>query len=148
MSASTFVEDHVGLVVFLGILALVLLGMVVFSTFRRKVLALFSTAYLWIAFWGGHSIVLILQLLFLCTVGWMLPKKKRLKGLGLCQLVALYLLINLNPFWWVRRHKHNGQKTSPPRGSIIMCNHLCYLDAWILASQLAPITPIFIAKVR
>lgn len=144
MSAASWVEDHLGLVVFLGVLGAVLLGMVAFSTFRRKVLAVLATSWLWIAFWGGHSIVLILQLLFLCTVGWLLPTKTRKTVLGSCQFVALLALINCNPFWWVLR---SGKRTRPPPGSIIMSNHLCYLDSWIVASQLLPMAPIFIAMV-
>lgn len=143
LSASAWAEDNYYVLIAIGAALLVLAILLAMKETRVLLIAICATIYLWIAFWVSHFICLILQLLFLCTVGWALPKYTRSSVLGHCQQITILPLVNLNPFWWAKVCKKPSNGI--PKGSIIMSNHLSYVDSWIVASAIFPVAPRFVA---
>ncbi|GBG26176.1 1-acyl-sn-glycerol-3-phosphate acyltransferase [Hondaea fermentalgiana] len=143
LSAATWFETNLKLVLSVGVPCLVFVLLFSVRTTRNRILAIFATLYLWIAFWLSHFVCLVLQLCFLCTIGWALPLRIRSGILGRCHQITILFLMTLNPFWWVRVCRR--PKGGIPKGCIIMPNHLSYVDSWIVASAVFPVAPKFIA---
>eukprot|EP00924_Labyrinthula_sp_SR-Ha-C_P013542 maker-scaffold_5-snap-gene-6.45-mRNA-1 protein AED:0.00 eAED:0.00 QI:105/1/1/1/0/0/2/608/126 len=90
-----------------------------------------STIYLWAVFWGLHTVVLLLQVVYCLAFFWLFPCNQTLFKFGLTKLHAIttYFFIWFNPFWYVSIH---GKRPKVPKNSIIFSNHLCYVDAWVV----------------
>lgn len=116
--------------------------------FCRCTLSFLATLYLWLMFWISHILTLIVQLIFALLFCWvyLCSRPTYFKILALVHYVGIFPLITLNPFWWVKRVKDTGEgKLILPKGSLIMSNHLSYVDSFILASKTFPKTLTFVA---
>lgn len=102
-----------------------------------------ATIWLWVAFWVPHFLVFLLQIIFAVAFFWLyfISPYCFFKILNQIHTLTTWFLIVLNPFWSVKLHT----KTKFPGGIIVMANHLCYIDAWILARMLIPHGAYFIA---
>lgn len=99
-------------------------------------LSILATIWLWFAFWLSHIIVFICQMLFAICFWWWLPKERYRKTISRFHFLTIFLLITINPFWWVRVHRR--PKKLPKGGGIAMFNHICFADPWLVGSVLFP----------
>mmetsp|Transcript_17107 Transcript_17107/g.54393 ORF Transcript_17107/g.54393 Transcript_17107/m.54393 type:complete len:329 (+) Transcript_17107:324-1310(+) len=127
----------------IAVAALIALVILLVRPVRNGAIKFGATLYLQLSFWGSHTICLILQVLVLIIFSWWLPKRYCTTLFGMCQQITILFIMVLNPFWYVKVHKRS--KLGIPKGAVVVCNHLSYVDSWIVASAIFPVPPKFVA---